>query len=99
MTEIVYNLYVLLTAGVGDCVTVTHRVVCQNGFQLDHVADAVFLDLPKPWEAITSAKKALKLQGKNKFQFKKTAYVDSVALRLVCIDVQSDLELHFPLKH
>lgn len=49
--------------GVGNNVTVTHRDVCQDGFQLDHVADAVFLDLPKPWEAIRSAKRALKVQG------------------------------------
>lgn len=48
---------------VSDLVTVTHRDVCQDGFQLDHIADAVFLDLPKPWEAIPSAKQAIKLQG------------------------------------
>ncbi|XP_052768565.1 tRNA (adenine(58)-N(1))-methyltransferase catalytic subunit TRMT61A-like [Mya arenaria] len=51
------------THGVSEYVTVTHRDVCEAGFQLDHVADAVFLDLPKPWLAIPSAKKALKLSG------------------------------------
>ncbi|XP_060551920.1 tRNA (adenine(58)-N(1))-methyltransferase catalytic subunit TRMT61A-like [Ruditapes philippinarum] len=49
--------------GISDNVTVTHRDVCQDGFQLDHIADAVFLDLPKPWEVIKSAKQALKLEG------------------------------------
>jgi tRNA (adenine57-N1/adenine58-N1)-methyltransferase len=34
--------------------------VCQDGFDLDNIADAVFLDLPAPWEAIPSAKTALK---------------------------------------
>ncbi|KAH3854274.1 tRNA (adenine(58)-N(1))-methyltransferase catalytic subunit TRMT61A-like [Dreissena polymorpha] len=51
------------THGVAENVTVTHRDVCEAGFQLDHVADAVFLDLPKPWLAIASAKQALKLSG------------------------------------
>ena len=50
-------------AGISEYVTVTHRDVCQDGFQLDHIADAVFLDLPKPWEVIKSAKQALKLEG------------------------------------
>ncbi|GFR99535.1 tRNA (Adenine(58)-N(1))-methyltransferase catalytic subunit TRMT61A [Elysia marginata] len=49
--------------GHAECVTVTHRDVCGDGFQLDHIVDAVFLDLPKPWECITSAKKAIKKQG------------------------------------
>ena len=49
--------------GHASCVTVTHRDVCGEGFQLDHIVDAVFLDLPKPWECISSAKKALKKQG------------------------------------
>ncbi|WAR20449.1 TRM61-like protein, partial [Mya arenaria] len=54
---------VVVESGVSEYVTVTHRDVCEAGFQLDHVADAVFLDLPKPWLAIPSAKKALKLSG------------------------------------
>ncbi|GFN84238.1 tRNA (adenine(58)-n(1))-methyltransferase catalytic subunit trmt61a [Plakobranchus ocellatus] len=49
--------------GHSGCVTVTHRDVCGEGFQLDHIVDAVFLDLPKPWECVTSAKKAMKKQG------------------------------------
>ncbi|PVU97956.1 hypothetical protein BB561_000218 [Smittium simulii] len=43
-----------------DMVTVFHRDVCKEGFNLENVADAVFLDLPAPWEAIPSAVKALK---------------------------------------
>lgn len=44
----------------GDLVTVQQRDVCQNGFGLENVADAVFLDLPHPWDAIGHAKTALK---------------------------------------
>ena len=49
--------------GISSYVTVIHKDVCVEGFGLDHVADAVFLDLPKPWEAVASAKQALKLKG------------------------------------
>lgn len=49
--------------GLSDYVTVTHKDVCQFGFDLEDVADAVFLDLPVPWDALPSAKKALKKQG------------------------------------
>eukprot|EP00834_Sanchytrium_tribonematis_P000379 NODE_7_length_67686_cov_1.621421.p25 type:complete len:273 gc:universal NODE_7_length_67686_cov_1.621421:16487-17305(+) len=37
-----------------------HRDVCLNGFDLVNVADAIFLDLPSPWDCIESAKMALK---------------------------------------
>ena len=43
----------------GGLVTVKQRDVCQNGFDLENVADAVFLDLPHPWDAIPHAKKGL----------------------------------------
>jgi tRNA (adenine57-N1/adenine58-N1)-methyltransferase catalytic subunit len=43
--------------------TVYHRDVCDEGFGLDCVADAVFLDLPAPWKALESAKKAIKKEG------------------------------------
>ncbi|KAG8894651.1 tRNA (adenine-N(1)-)-methyltransferase catalytic subunit trm61 [Tulasnella sp. 403] len=46
--------------GMSEYVTVKHRNVCKSGFELDNVADAVFLDLPAPWEAIPSAKHTLK---------------------------------------
>jgi len=46
--------------GLGQLVTAQHRDVCQNGFDLENVADAVFLDLPHPWDAIPHAKKAMK---------------------------------------
>lgn len=51
--------------GVGDFVTVSHRDVCQNGFGPEVVgrADAVFLDLPHPWEAVPHAVKSLKESG------------------------------------
>lgn len=49
--------------GIGQYVTVTQKDVCAEGFGLDHVADAVFLDLPTPWEAVESAKQALKREG------------------------------------
>ena len=50
--------------GLSSLVTVTRRDVCKDGLALDDVADAVFLDLPSPWEAIPFAKQALKRQGK-----------------------------------
>ncbi|XP_005089200.1 tRNA (adenine(58)-N(1))-methyltransferase catalytic subunit TRMT61A [Aplysia californica] len=49
--------------GLSQFVTVTHRDVCGDGFQLEGVADAVFLDLPRPWECVGSAKKAMKTEG------------------------------------
>ena len=60
-----------------DIVTVVCRDVCENGFDLENKVDAgikiikyyffnlcivsVFLDLPNPWEAIESAKQAIKV--------------------------------------
>ena len=41
-----------------------HRDVIENGFNLPHKADAVFLDLPNPHSAIQHAKDAIKLEGK-----------------------------------
>lgn len=38
----------------------SHRDVCKDGFDLEHTADCVFLDLPAPWDAIKNAKQALK---------------------------------------
>ena len=46
--------------GLADYVTAKHRDVCAAGFELSHEADAVFLDLPAPWECIGHAKQALK---------------------------------------
>ena len=48
---------------VSDYVTVHNKDVCTDGFGLKNVADAVFLDLPSPWKAISSAKDALKREG------------------------------------
>jgi len=49
--------------GVGEFVTCGHADACNEGFQLENIADAVFLDLPAPWDAIPHAKKALKKTG------------------------------------
>ncbi|XP_060081651.1 tRNA (adenine(58)-N(1))-methyltransferase catalytic subunit TRMT61A-like [Ylistrum balloti] len=49
--------------GLKEYVTVTHKDVCQDGFGLENIADAVFLDLPRPWEAMASAKAAMKVTG------------------------------------
>lgn len=46
--------------GLNDIITVTHRNVCKEGFQMENEVTAVFLDLPAPWEAVSSAKKAFK---------------------------------------
>ncbi|XP_053553385.1 tRNA (adenine(58)-N(1))-methyltransferase catalytic subunit TRMT61A [Bombina bombina] len=48
---------------VDHLVTVKNQDVCKNGFGVSHVADAVFLDIPSPWEAISHAKEALKHEG------------------------------------
>ncbi|XP_042722707.1 tRNA (adenine(58)-N(1))-methyltransferase catalytic subunit TRMT61A isoform X3 [Lagopus leucura] len=49
--------------GVEHLVTVTNQDVCKNGFGVSDIADAVFLDIPSPWEAIGHAKAALKAEG------------------------------------
>ncbi|XP_040415584.1 tRNA (adenine(58)-N(1))-methyltransferase catalytic subunit TRMT61A isoform X2 [Cygnus olor] len=49
--------------GVEHLVTVTNQDVCKNGFGVSNIADAVFLDIPSPWEAIGHAKAALKAEG------------------------------------
>ncbi|KIM54815.1 hypothetical protein SCLCIDRAFT_1221628 [Scleroderma citrinum Foug A] len=46
--------------GMQDIVTLTHRNVCKDGFTVENSADAVFLDLPAPWDAVVHAKKALR---------------------------------------
>lgn len=42
--------------GMSECVTLTLRDVCRDGFRIDSMADgtvtAAFLDLPEPWLAI-----------------------------------------------
>ncbi|KAG0202279.1 tRNA (adenine-N(1)-)-methyltransferase catalytic subunit trm61 [Mortierella sp. GBA30] len=46
--------------GISDRVTIKCRDVCKDGFGLENKVDAVFLDLPAPWEAVASAKKAFR---------------------------------------
>ncbi|KDR82962.1 hypothetical protein GALMADRAFT_220963 [Galerina marginata CBS 339.88] len=46
--------------GMDDTVTIQHRNVCKDGFTVIDEADAVFLDLPAPWDAVEHAKKALR---------------------------------------
>ncbi|XDV49974.1 hypothetical protein PO909_019112, partial [Leuciscus waleckii] len=48
---------------VSHLVTVRNQDVCAEGFGITGVADAVFLDIPSPWEAVTHAKRALKRKG------------------------------------
>lgn len=48
---------------VGRWVTVRNQDVCRSGFGVSHVADAVFLDIPSPWEAVGHAWEALKVEG------------------------------------
>ena len=65
--------------GLGDIITSKHRDVVQNGFsdvigekegegegerELDGKADALFLDLPAPWNCITNVAKTLKAGGR-----------------------------------
>ncbi|KAG0246108.1 tRNA methyltransferase complex GCD14 subunit-domain-containing protein [Mortierella sp. GBAus27b] len=46
--------------GLSHMVTLQCRDVCKDGFDLEDKVDAVFLDLPAPWDAVASAKKAFK---------------------------------------
>ncbi|CAE6519978.1 unnamed protein product [Rhizoctonia solani] len=46
--------------GMEEFVVLQHRNVCKDGFGLQNEVDAVFLDLPAPWEAVASAKQAFK---------------------------------------
>ncbi|PNF31726.1 tRNA (adenine(58)-N(1))-methyltransferase catalytic subunit TRMT61A [Cryptotermes secundus] len=52
--------------GIGQFVSVEKRDVCQDGFgtELNGKADAVFLDLPHPWEAVPHAAASIKDLGK-----------------------------------
>jgi len=49
--------------GEGKYVTCAFADACVDGFGLVDTADAVFLDLPTPWDAIPHAKTALKKSG------------------------------------
>lgn len=49
---------------VDHLVTVRNQDVCKDGFGVTGVADAVFLDIPSPWEAVRHAKAAMKRQGR-----------------------------------
>jgi tRNA (adenine57-N1/adenine58-N1)-methyltransferase len=49
--------------GMEECVTTEFRDVCKDGFGMESVADAVFLDLPRPYEAITHARDVMKTSG------------------------------------
>ncbi|KAJ2160026.1 tRNA (adenine-N(1)-)-methyltransferase catalytic subunit trm61 [Coemansia sp. RSA 552] len=46
--------------GLASVVTSEHRDVVANGFGRTNIADAVFLDLPAPWDAVATAKEALR---------------------------------------
>lgn len=43
--------------------TVECRDVCSDGFGVEGIANAVFLDIPQPWDAIEASKRALKAVG------------------------------------
>ncbi|XP_026976485.1 tRNA (adenine(58)-N(1))-methyltransferase catalytic subunit TRMT61A isoform X4 [Sagmatias obliquidens] len=49
--------------GVGRWVTVRTQDVCRSGFGVSREADAVFLDIPSPWEAVGHAWDALKVEA------------------------------------
>ncbi|KWU42456.1 tRNA methyltransferase complex GCD14 subunit [Rhodotorula sp. JG-1b] len=46
--------------GLDGVITVKHRDVYKDGFELENEVDAIFLDLPAPWEALEHAKKAMR---------------------------------------
>ncbi|KIJ26688.1 hypothetical protein M422DRAFT_216196 [Sphaerobolus stellatus SS14] len=47
-----------LQHGLAERIILKHQNVCKDGFGLSNAVDAIFLDLPMPWEAIKSAKEA-----------------------------------------
>lgn len=49
--------------GLNDVVTLECRDVCKDGFGLKDKVDAVFLDVPNPWEAVKAAHEAIKACG------------------------------------
>jgi len=49
--------------GAGKYVTCACADACIDGYNIEDKADAVFLDLPTPWDAIPHAKAALKKSG------------------------------------
>ncbi|CAF4178646.1 unnamed protein product, partial [Rotaria magnacalcarata] len=49
--------------GLSQFVTAQHRDVLEKGFEHENIADAVFLDLPAPWNAIEHVMKVLKKSG------------------------------------
>ncbi|ORY48914.1 tRNA methyltransferase complex GCD14 subunit [Rhizoclosmatium globosum] len=50
----------LASHDLSSIIHVNHRNVCKDGFGLTGVSDAVFLDLPSPWEAVAAAKETFK---------------------------------------
>jgi len=46
--------------GMATVTTVTGRNVCEQGFGVEATVDAIFLDLPSPWLALTYVKRALR---------------------------------------
>lgn len=75
--------------GFGERVSVLHRDVCDEGFGVEDIADAVFLDLPKPWEALPHAVTAIKLSGGRICSFspciEQVSPKDLLSMYLVCI--------------
>ncbi|EFO22298.1 hypothetical protein LOAG_06189 [Loa loa] len=49
----------MMKHGLGEITTCVHQNVIEDGFSVENVCDAVFLDLPAPWVAIKHAKRAL----------------------------------------
>lgn len=47
-------------------IRIEHRNVCSDGFGVEDQADAVFLDLPSPWEAVPHAYCAMKKTGESR---------------------------------
>lgn len=85
--------------GVSHLVKVQQKDVSADGFGITEEADAVFLDLPNPWDVIEHAAKALKPRGNNfsnnlEFHFhflKKVKFIICLLLRFY------DMKLAFNL--
>ena len=52
--------------GLLDTIELEHRNVCKDGFGSASDVDAVFLDLPAPWEAIKDARSVMAVSAQLK---------------------------------
>ncbi|XP_043553439.1 tRNA (adenine(58)-N(1))-methyltransferase catalytic subunit TRMT61A isoform X1 [Chiloscyllium plagiosum] len=73
-------------------VTVKNQDVCKEGFGVVNIADAVFLDIPSPWEAVKYAKSALKTEGGRICSF--SPCIEQVQRTCLAMTEQGFMDIH-----